>query len=145
MPRIIALFTYAAILPFLICAALPLAGIGTIPVLGSYAHIAASYAAIIASFMAGTHWGLAMAVPGRTGTAILTLSVILALAAWLALLVLSPVIALTALIKIFALLLIGDILLYKRSQIGTDYFRMRLIVTGGVILALSVTVITSPA
>lgn len=145
MPRIIAVFTYAGLLPFLICAALPLAGIGTIPLLGTYAHIAASYAAIIASFMAGTHWGLAMTVPGRTGTAILTLSVIIALAAWFAVLVLSPVIAITAFIKIFALLLIGDIILYRRGLIGTAYFRMRLIVTGVVILALSVTVIASPA
>lgn len=145
MHRLTAILTYAGALPFVMCAALPLAGIAGIPGLGAYEGIAASYGAIIASFMAGTHWGLAMTQQGVTGAVIVILSVILALGAWMAWLLVAPIIAVTAYIKIFALLLIGDILLYRRGVISSAYFRLRLGVTCVVILAIAVTVIAGPA
>jgi hypothetical protein len=145
MHKLMAILTYAGALPFVICAALPLAGTAGIPGLGGNEVIAASYGAIISSFVAGTHWGLAITTQDTTGVVILVLSVILALGAWLAWLLVAPIIAVTAHIKIFALLLIGDIMLYRRDLIDIAYFRMRLGVTGIVILALAAMVITGPA
>jgi Protein of unknown function (DUF3429) len=55
--RIYSLLTYAGALPFVACALIPLFGVSSIKLIGSFDYIAAVYALTIVSFMAGVHWG----------------------------------------------------------------------------------------
>lgn len=50
-------FTYAGSLPFLACALLLCADFHFIPILGSVEKIIGIYGLVIASFVAGSHWG----------------------------------------------------------------------------------------
>lgn len=55
--RLYTLLTYAGTLPFIACAILLFVNVQGLPLLGSLTDIAAAYALVIVSFMAGTHWG----------------------------------------------------------------------------------------
>lgn len=92
------------------------------------------YAALIASFMAGSHWGIAVsarAVPRME----LLLAVSLMLFSW-PLLLLPDALALTGLLLIFASLLTTEPRLLRRGLVNRQYFRLRLWLSGGVLLAL---------
>ena len=136
MPRFVAILTYAGLLPLLICAVLPYTGIAALPVLGPYNTIAASYAVMIAGFMAGTHWGIGLTQYRTNGQGLFFVSTALLLLAWLGWLVLPVLWVLGGLIPVFALLLVIDHRLYMLSVIQPGYYTLRLHVTGLVILLL---------
>lgn len=92
------------------------------------------YGGVIAGFMAGTHWGLALhAGEGQGRDLRLMVSVIPALLAWLALL-LAPRMAALALVGLFALLYAIDASLGRRGLIDRDYWRLRQILSAGAAL-----------
>lgn len=137
MPRIVTILSYAGTLPFIICAVLPYAGIATIPALGTYDSIAASYAAIIASFMAGTHWGLALTHHTIVPRSVFIASTALTLLALLAWMILPATWRLLSCIAIFLGLLAVDYRLYKMQIIHRTYYKLRLHVTGFVVILLT--------
>ena len=136
MPRLVAILTYAGLLPLLICAVAPYTGIAALPVLGAYDTIAASYAVIIAGFMAGTHWGLGLDHYRTSGRGLFLVSTALVLLAWLGWLVLPVLWVLAGLIPVFAVLLAIDHRLYMLSIIAPGYYTLRLHVTGLIVLLL---------
>ena len=98
------------------------------------------YAATILAFMGGVHWGLAIADHGSaTGTgsswARLGASVVPALVGWLALL-LAPPPGLLVLAAAFILLLLGDLAAVRRGLAPAWYPRLRMPLTGIVVLCL---------
>lgn len=98
------------------------------------------YAATILAFMGGIHWGLAIADhgagPGQGSTfARLGASVVPALIAWLALL-LAPTQGLLVMALAFALLLVGDLIAVRRGLAPPWYPRLRIPLTGAVLLCL---------
>lgn len=113
-----ALLTYAGTLPFIACAALAwldapariagLAPADTTLASITLADIAVAYGAVIASFIAGTHWAARVYRPEVSALPTLVLSNAFALLAWLALLLPQRAWGLVLLIACFAGLLAVD-------------------------------------
>ena len=128
----------AGALPFIAGVVLEAAGE---PALAAWALQALrAYGAVILSFMAGIHWGLAMADsgtgPGQGATwARLGLSVTPALVGWLALLV-PQAPGLVLLAVSFAALLAIDLVSVRRGMAPAWYPRLRWPLTGIVVICL---------
>lgn len=56
---------YAGAIPFLLCAILFAFKIQKIPILGNLQTVISTYSLVIASFMAGTHWGQHLQQTGK--------------------------------------------------------------------------------
>lgn len=94
------------------------------------------YAAMIASFMAGSFWGFSLPVAeGTAGFIGLVISGVLMLLAWAAT-ALPLAAALLALAVIFLLLLAAEVWRERVLDTVEGYFRLRLTLTFGVLLAL---------
>ncbi|MFN4289379.1 MAG: DUF3429 family protein [Permianibacter sp.] len=132
LPRTLQVLAYAGLLPFFAGA---LAGwLPSLPFASLLQALLVPYAALIASFMAGSHWGIAVsarAVPRME----LLLAVSLMLLSW-PLLLLPDALALIGLLLIFAALLTTEPRLLRRGLVNRQYFRLRLWLSGGVLLAL---------
>ncbi|MBY8965693.1 DUF3429 family protein [Algiphilus sp.] len=104
-------------------------------VAGPLQAAALSYGAIIAAFMAGSHWGLALYAPADAapGTRLL-LAIAAALAAWiLGFLPKAP--AALALAALFAALFLMDAWMARRGLHALDYWRLRQILSAGAALS----------
>ncbi|MFZ5841744.1 MAG: DUF3429 family protein [Pseudomonadota bacterium] len=132
LPRTLQGLAYAGLLPFFAGA---LAGwLPSLPFAPFLQALLVPYAALIASLMAGSHWGIAVsarAVPRME----LMLAVSFMLFSW-PLLLLPDALALTGLLLIFAGLLTTEPRLLRRGLVNRQYFRLRLWLSGGVLLAL---------
>ncbi|WP_420428418.1 DUF3429 domain-containing protein [Algiphilus sp.] len=96
---------------------------------------ALSYGAIIAAFMAGTHWGLALYAPGDAAPdGRLLLAIVAALAAW-GITFLSKTPAGLALTALFAALFCMDAWMARRGLHAIDYWRLRQILSAGAALS----------
>jgi len=127
---------YAGALPILFCALCLAAGISALPVLGDVESILSAYALVIASFMAGSHWGQHLEMDGAWSSRLPLLSNSLALLGWIGFLVL-PFQALTLLFAaLFVVLLLIDRRLFRQEIISAGYYRTRKGVTTVVVLAL---------
>ncbi|MEM7430714.1 MAG: DUF3429 domain-containing protein [Pseudomonadota bacterium] len=127
-------------LPFVACALLPIFGWTQVPVLGSTDLIAASYGLAIASFVAGTHWGIAVQTDNSVPINLFVSSNVALLAAWFAFIGASTNWQLVAQIIVFAFLWMIDRRLRQAELISADYYRLRSIATTIVCASLSVTV-----
>jgi hypothetical protein len=136
------LLTYAGAIPFVVCAGLQVAGIANIASLGQVMPILLTYGIVIAAFMAGTHWGLALDHTFPCASGILLSSTALTLLAWFAYLSGSIVVALGTLIATFSLLLFIDWQLYQRHVQTKEYFQLRVRVTAVVLAALTVALLS---
>lgn len=95
-----------------------------------------SYAAMIASFMAGTLWGLALPTSeGPNGLAGMALSTMLMLLAWLAA-ALPFALAIPALAVVFVLLVVAEIWRERVLDPLSGYFGLRVSLTVGVLVCL---------
>lgn len=95
------------------------------------------YGALIASFMAGSFWGFALpAAEGPEGVVGVVLASILMIATWAAA-ILPFSLALPGLGSVFLLLLLADY--WRERTLGEveGYFRLRTILTAGVIAAIA--------
>jgi len=95
------------------------------------------YAAMIASFMAGTFWGFALPLSrGTAGFLGLVISIVLMLASWLAL-ALPMRSSLLVLAAVFMLLLLADYWRDRTLDTIEGYFRLRALLTLGVVAVIA--------
>ena len=122
--------TYAGVLPFLGAAIIPAVKPNFLGL--SYDNIILTYGAVIASFVAGVHWGIYLFKDPPLNLFIH--SNIAALLAWSAVLVVHPGSAFMLLLC-FLYLIVIDRQLSKAGILESWYLRMRLIATTLVIVA----------
>lgn len=135
LPLLVYLLGYAGLLPFIAGPAWLMAMPETAPVWLDRVWL--SYAAMIASFMAGTLWGLALpTAEGPDGLLGMALSTMLMLLAWGAA-ALPFVWALPALGLVFALLVVAEIWRERVLDPLSGYFGLRVSLTTGVLVCLS--------
>jgi hypothetical protein len=135
---------WAGVLPFW-GLALALATGLDLPVIGDEASALVSYGAIILSFMAGVHWGLAMRAPdapaGPRATGLLAISVVPAIIAWFA--TLAPASAAIVILAVFFLVLLPVDLWAIGERLAPTWYRpLRLQLTAAVVTALAVAAIS---
>jgi hypothetical protein len=129
------LLGFAGLIPFLVAAAVLVAGPASLEALALRSLLA--YGAIILSFMGAVHWGLAMTSSRDDAIAQLSLSVLPALLGWVALL-LPAVPACLFLLAGFAGLYWFDLRAAPRGAVPDWYPALRLPLTTGVVLCLAV-------
>ena len=135
---------WAGVLPFWGLALALAAGID-LPVIGDEAAALVSYGAIILSFMAGVHWGLAMRAPdapaGPRATWLLAISVVPAIIAWFA--TLAPAGAAIVILAVLFLVLLPVDLWAIGERLAPPWYRpLRLQLTAAVVTALVVAAIS---
>ena len=135
--------TFAGTLPFIACAIMITLGIDAVVALGTTVQILSTYGLVIASFMAGAHWGnhLGLADNHPWAVKLPVLSNIIALLLWLGFLSLSTTGFVWLLIIGFICLLLIDYGLYRADIIGNKYFSVRKYVTLIVVMSLFVAAI----
>lgn len=125
----------SGLLPFFIGPAWLAFSPGTAPIWldGLWHH----YVALIASFMAGAFWGFALPLSGGSeGLKGLVVAVTLMLLSWAAL-ALPFTASLLLLAVVFLLLLLADFWRERTLDSIEGYFRLRVLLTGGVLAAIS--------
>ena len=130
--------TFAGAIPFVLGAVFITIDIDAIPVLGNTTDILSIYGLVIASFMAGAHWGnhLSLADDNTWAVKLPIFSNIIALALWLGFLTLSSAGFIWLLVAGFISLLMIDYGLHQAHIISNEYFRVRRYVTIIVVVAL---------
>ena len=134
--------TYAGCLPFLICTFSLVSGLNNIPYLGDTIKILQVYSLVIASFMAGAHWGQYLGLIDEHPIHLPIFSNIIALFIWISFLVMPIYWYLITLIFVFILTFLIDLRLVKTKKLGPLYFRSRIIVTIVVSVSLVLSIIT---
>lgn len=127
---------YAGTIPFLLCAILFAFKIQKIPILGNLSTVISVYSLVIASFMAGAHWGQHLNQNGKWPLFLSVTSNIVAVLLWLSYLVLPFGGFLMAVAAIFTLLLLIDKKLFQAHLITQPYYQARYIVSLIVIISL---------
>ncbi|MFK3916320.1 DUF3429 domain-containing protein [Psychrobacter sp. NPDC078501] len=130
--------TFAGAIPFVACAFLLMIDVVTVPVLGSVVDILSAYGLVIASFMAGAHWGnhLDLADDNKWAIRLPLYSNVIALGLWLGFLILSASSFIWLLVIGFISLLIIDYSLHRAQIINHTYFKVRQYVTAIVVISL---------
>ncbi len=128
--------TFAGTLPFVACAVLLLADIGSVRPLGQVDALAASYGLAIVTFLAGTHWAFQLLRPSETPHNLFFASNAVFLAAWFAWISGSLAWALLAQVLAFAYLLVVDHRLSASGITTPAYFRVRSAATAAAMVSL---------
>ncbi|MFP3456309.1 DUF3429 domain-containing protein [Psychrobacter sp. SIMBA_152] len=133
--------TFAGAIPFVACAFLLMVDVVTVPMLGSVVDILSAYGLVIASFMAGAHWGnhLDLADDNKWAVRLPLYSNIIALGLWLGFLILSASSFIWLLVIGFISLLVIDYSLHRAQIISHAYFKVRQYVTAIVVVSLVIT------
>jgi hypothetical protein len=134
--------TYAGCLPFLICTFFLVSGLNNISYLGDTIKILQVYSLVIASFMAGVHWGQYLTLIDECPIYLPIASNTITLFIWISFLVMPIYWYLITLIFVFVLILLIDVKLAKKKQLGPLYFRSRIMVTIVVSVSLVFSIIT---
>jgi hypothetical protein len=98
-------------------------------------HALLSYAALIASFLGGVRWGLALTAPVSQQSSLFVVSVCPSLVAWLALAIPRPY-DLVVLITLFLCLLVLDVQLVRQHRVPRWFGSLRLFLSSCVVLSL---------
>ncbi len=101
---------------------------------GAWLSVVAVYAAVIASFIAGIHWGVSFFAPGGMRTGLLVGSNLAALAAWGAAL-LAPTPGFVGFAILFAVLLAIDGYLHRSGIWPAWFWLLRRVISAIVIMA----------
>ena len=135
--------TFAGTIPFIACAVLITIGIDAIRVLGETEHVLAVYGLVIATFMAGAHWGNHLSLTDDNSWAVKLpiFSNVIALALWLGFLMLSTAGFIWLLVIAFVILLVIDYGLNQAQIITPDYFKVRKYVTAIVVISLIISAV----
>ena len=130
--------TFAGAIPFVACAFLLIVDVVTVPMLGSVIDVLSAYGLVIASFMAGAHWGnhLDLADDNKWAIRLPLYSNIIALGLWLGFLILSASSFIWLLVIGFISLLVIDYSLHRAQIISHAYFKVRQYVTAIVVISL---------
>ena len=140
MKKLSPYLTFAGTIPFIVCALLLALDIDAIRVLGRTEQVLAVYGLVIATFIAGAHWGNHLSLNDNNTWAfrLPILSNIVALLLWLGFLSLSVFGFIVLLILVFLALLLIDYGLHRADIIAKSYFNVRLYVTCIVVISLIV-------
>ncbi|MBP2280770.1 heme/copper-type cytochrome/quinol oxidase subunit 2 [Psychrobacter sp. PL15] len=132
--------TFAGAIPFVICAIFITIGVEAIRILGRTEGVLSVYGLVIASFMAGAHWGnhLGLADDNSWAVKLPIFSNIIALSLWLGFLSLSTVSFIWLLVAGFIAMVVIDYGLHQAQIISYDYFKVRQYVTVIVVVSLIV-------
>lgn len=132
--------TFAGAIPFVACAYLLMMNVVTVPILGSVVDVLSVYGLVIASFMAGAHWGnhLDLADDNKWAIRLPLYSNVIALGFWLGFLILSAIGFIWLLVIGFISLLVIDYSLHRAQIISDVYFKIRQYVTVIVVVSLVV-------
>ena len=132
--------TFAGAIPFVACAFLLIVDVVTVPMLGSVLDVLSAYGLVIASFMAGAHWGnhLDLADDNKWAVRLPLYSNVIALGLWLGFLILSASSFIWLLVVGFISLLVIDYSLHRAQIISDVYFKIRQYVTAIVVVSLVV-------
>ena len=134
LPRLVLMLGYAGLIPFLAGPAWLTFSPQTAPLALDQAWLL--YGAMIASFMAGTFWGLALVViENPAGMLGIIMSGLLMLLAW-ASAMLPFSLALWALAGVFVLLGFAELWRERMLDPMSSYLKLRLVLTTGVLIAL---------
>jgi hypothetical protein len=133
--------SYTGTLPFLFCALCFIEGIQIIPFLGSIYKVMSGNGLVIASFMAGSHWGLHLRLSGKWAIYLPVFSNVNATLLWGGFIFLSFKDLLIGFILTFIVLLLIDRKLFLDGLINREYFRVRCSVSLIVISSLTLSVI----
>lgn len=136
MKKIYPILMYTGTLPFIFCAICFLLDWKSIPFFSETTHILKVYGLVIASFMAGTHWGKALNMNGPSKREILIASNMNAIFLWISFLLFPFHLMLLALIISFLASLWNDKKLLQAGLINFSYFFNRCIITTIVITTL---------
>ena len=130
--------TFAGTIPFIACAFLLMIDVVTVPMLGSVVDVLSAYGLVIASFMAGAHWGnhLDLADDNKWAIRLPLYSNSIALGLWLGFLILSASSFIWLLVIGFISLLVIDYSLHRAQIISHAYFQVRQYVTTIVVISL---------
>ncbi|MCG3841238.1 DUF3429 domain-containing protein [Psychrobacter sp. Ps1] len=130
--------TFVGAIPFVACAFLLMIDVVTVSMLGSVVDILSAYGLVIASFMAGAHWGnhLDLADNNKWAIRLPLYSNIIALGLWLGFLTLSASSFIWLLVIGFISLLVIDYSLHRAQIISYIYFKVRQYVTAIVVVSL---------
>ncbi|MGE6440203.1 DUF3429 domain-containing protein [Psychrobacter sp. NPDC078409] len=130
--------TFAGAIPFVACAFLLMIDVVTVPMLGSVVDILSAYGLVIASFMAGAHWGnhLDLADDNKWAIRLPLYSNVIALCLWLGFLILSASSFIWLLVVGYISLLVIDYSLHRAQIISDVYFKIRQYVTAIVVVSL---------
>lgn len=130
--------TFAGTIPFIACAILITIGIVAIPILGKTEQVLTVYGLVIATFMAGAHWGnhLSLADDNIWAVRLPIFSNIIALALWIGFLTLASAGFIWLLVIGFVSMLVIDYGLCQAQIISSNYFKVRKYVTLIVVVAL---------
>ena len=129
MRKITTLLTLSGTIPFALLSLCLGLKLYDLPMLGSVKQWLATYAVVIASFLAGTHWGQHLHIKGFWQNGLPILSNIIALLIWPSSVLLSFKFLMLSLSCIFSILLCVDAELYKNNFVTRSYFNLRCFVS----------------
>lgn len=129
-------FVYLGALPFIACLGAVYMNWSPPAELASPTEIAIIYGLLIASFMAGTHWGTFLYKAEQSPVNLFVASNALTVAVWLIYLTKNEMLILVALVLAFIALYVVDVLLHQHRLISSHYLQTRRNVTGIVLFCL---------
>lgn len=134
LPLIVILMGYVGLVPFLLAPLWLTISPATVP--AWLDHVWLQYVMLIAAFLAGTFWGFALpAIEGSAGIVGMLIAAALLGAIWLA--TSLPSLELHLLAVVFLLLLIADFWRERVLDTVPGYFRLRVVLTVGAIVAVA--------
>jgi len=139
--KIIIFLMYAGCIPFIFCSFLLILGLKSIPYLGDTINILQVYTLVIASFMAGNHWGQYLSRKDDSLIYLPIFSNLIAVFTWITYIFISVQWFLISFILVLILLLLIDYKMAQKKFLSKIYFRARVIVTAIVSIALSISIL----
>ena len=137
MKNLFSYLMYAGTLPFILSAICLMLHIQELPLLGSTEVMLSAYGIVIASFLAGSHWGQHLHInKSHWSIALPILSNLIAVALWIGFLTLSFRMLVALLSIIFVILLMIDRQLLKGHFITDLYFKARFFVSSIALVSL---------
>jgi hypothetical protein len=128
--------TYAGLFPFLACALSLSINLRSVPFLGNIEEILGLYSLVIASFMAGSHWGRYLNLEKKSAFYLPISSNIITLGLWISHLLLHAWVLLLVYALGFSALLLVDKRLFVEGLISSEYFQTRCVASLIVVISL---------
>lgn len=141
MNRLYVYLTFAGAIPFIFCAVCFFVGIHQLPIAGDVDRILSLYSVIIASFLAGSHWGQHLSLATAQSHLLALSSNGIAVALWVLMLILPFRPLLIGFIICFILLLIIDKAMMRAKLIAKHYYNIRVAITLIVVTTLIISYI----
>lgn len=136
MKKVYPYLTFLGTIPFLFCAACLMYETEQLPLLGPVKMVMSTYALIIASFLAGSHWGQHFLLGECWSRSLPIWSNVIAVVLWFCSLTLGFQGQMWLFSAVFLALLAIDTLLFKEKVIRGQYFTIRCLATAVALVSL---------